>query len=493
MSANAYSHGRAPAPRDRTAATGESAPSPSPAHGHVLRRKCACGQHTIGGGTCAGCEGRRPALRRRRSNGAEPATGVTPASVDETLRASGSPLDSPTRIFFESRFGHDFSRVRVHHDAAAQHSARDVSAQAYTVGGDIVFGAGRFRPDTHEGRLLLAHELTHVVQQSAAEPLPRVSVRRSPHSTSPPHAARKAAAVRAYGAAPVEAQEAEADRTAEAVVRGSLAQGVSRGAVGVIQRTVEMRDVGRGEASGFARLPALIQRLNEISQGLTYSVDAENHLAYEERVGGTLSDFDQQMIGFIDQEAVIPLRLTNNHGRTRDLAGAFNWRVQEDEWRSAYVDIEDLLASDPLGLQTALVHFIRERSETRNYERRIGTASLNAEVPGAARREFLRVHDRGIESEAAVLRGFFGDPTIRFVPGAATGNIARVFRNDRGDRIRVRLRTRRGVDALSVNVRTRDGRTLTAEEYRQLLEAERAGAAAGAAAAPAAPVAPVAP
>lgn len=66
---------------------------------------------------------------------------------------------------------------------------------------------------------------------------------------------------------------------------------------------------------------------------------------------------------------------------------------------------------------------------------------------------------------------------------------------DRGDRIRVRLRTRRGVDALSVNVRTLDGRTLTAEEYRQLLEVVRAAAAAaaGAAPGPAAPVAPVAP
>lgn len=461
-----------------------NAAAAEPSRSVRLRRKCECGRHTTGGLTCAGCEETRPALRRRRSGDAEPASGEVPASVRETLQTSGSPLDSSTRAFFESRFGHDFSRVRVHHDAAAQHSARDVSAQAYTVGGDVVFGAGRFRPETHEGRFLLAHELTHVVQQSAAEPLARVNIWQSPH------VAQKAADVRAYGAAPVEAQEAEADRTAEAVVRGSLVPGVSRGTAGLIQRTVEMRNVGRGEASGFARLPDLIQRLNEISQGLTYSVDADNHLAYEVRVGGTLSDFDQQMIGFIDQEAVIPLRLTNSRGRTRDPTGAFSRRVLEDEWLSGYVDIEDLLASDPLGLQTALVHFIRERAETRNYERRLGSASLNTDLPGPAQREFDRVHNLGIESEAAVLRGFFGDPTIRFVPGAATGNIARVFRNDRGDRIRVRLRTRRGVDALSVNVRTHDGRTLTAEEYRQLLEAERAAAAAAAPAAPAVPAAP---
>jgi len=66
----------------------------------------------------------------------------------------------------EPRFGHDFSKVRVHSGAAAKRSARDVSAQAYTVGHNIVFGAGRFEPGTHEGRRLLGHELTHVLQQS---------------------------------------------------------------------------------------------------------------------------------------------------------------------------------------------------------------------------------------------------------------------------------------------------------------------------------------
>ena len=68
----------------------------------------------------------------------------------------------------EQRFGHDFSRVRVHSGAAAEQSARDVNANAYTVGHNIVFGAGRFAPGTHEGRRLIAHELTHVVQQSGA-------------------------------------------------------------------------------------------------------------------------------------------------------------------------------------------------------------------------------------------------------------------------------------------------------------------------------------
>jgi hypothetical protein len=67
----------------------------------------------------------------------------------------------------EPRFGHDFSQVRVHTDSKAAESARDLTANAYTVGRNIVFGTGQFLPGTQMGWQLLAHELTHVVQQSA--------------------------------------------------------------------------------------------------------------------------------------------------------------------------------------------------------------------------------------------------------------------------------------------------------------------------------------
>jgi len=95
--------------------------------------------------------------------------GVAPASVHEVLRSSGQPLDSATRSYFEPRFGHDFSDVRVHANDTAAASARDVSARAYTAGSNIVFGAGRFAPATDDGRRLIAHELTHVVQQTGVE------------------------------------------------------------------------------------------------------------------------------------------------------------------------------------------------------------------------------------------------------------------------------------------------------------------------------------
>ena len=90
---------------------------------------------------------------------------AVPASVDQTLASPGRSLEPALRQDMEQRFGHDFSRVRVHSGAAAKQSARDVNAYAYTVGHNIVFDAGWFSPGTHEGRRLIAHELTHTVQQ----------------------------------------------------------------------------------------------------------------------------------------------------------------------------------------------------------------------------------------------------------------------------------------------------------------------------------------
>lgn len=98
-----------------------------------------------------------------QSGGTGPA--VAPPVVQEALSAPGRPLEQSARSFMEERFGHDFGRVRVHADARAAVAADAVRARAYTVGSDIVFGAGQYEPSTAEGRRLLAHELTHVLQQ----------------------------------------------------------------------------------------------------------------------------------------------------------------------------------------------------------------------------------------------------------------------------------------------------------------------------------------
>jgi len=88
-----------------------------------------------------------------------------PPLVQHVLASPGRPLDTPTREFFASRFGHDFGDVRIHDDIDAAASARGVHALAYTVGNDVVFGNGQYSPGTEAGRHLLAHELTHVIQQ----------------------------------------------------------------------------------------------------------------------------------------------------------------------------------------------------------------------------------------------------------------------------------------------------------------------------------------
>ena len=84
----------------------------------------------------------------------------------DLVNEPGAALDESTKKFFSSRFGHDFSSVRVHSDERAAKSADALSAQAYTLGPHVVFGRGEFAPETAKGRHLLGHELAHVVQQS---------------------------------------------------------------------------------------------------------------------------------------------------------------------------------------------------------------------------------------------------------------------------------------------------------------------------------------
>lgn len=99
------------------------------------------------------------------SIGVDRAQDQTLANAQLVLASAGQPLDVAERTFFEQRFGHDFSGVRVHHDGAAATSAKAMGAQAYTVGRDLVFAEGRYSPSSAAGRHLLAHELTHTMQQ----------------------------------------------------------------------------------------------------------------------------------------------------------------------------------------------------------------------------------------------------------------------------------------------------------------------------------------
>jgi hypothetical protein len=202
-------YGSQPVLQMRNGSGGLPAPSVPlhPSQSGILQRKCACGGAAGMSGECEECSkkkrlglqtklkvnepgdiyereadriadqvmatpahsavsGAPPRIQRfsGQSNGQMDAA---PASVDQALASPGRPLEPALRQDMEQRFGHDFSRVRVHLGAAAEQSVRDVNAHAYTVGHDMVFGAGRFAPRTQKGRQLLAHELTHIVQQAA--------------------------------------------------------------------------------------------------------------------------------------------------------------------------------------------------------------------------------------------------------------------------------------------------------------------------------------
>lgn len=171
-----------------------------------MQRKCACGNHTVSG-ECAACAGKKLTPQRKltlgashdpleleadrvanlitsmpshqainrtpvhiqRASGARNTEGGSvPPSVETVIRSSGRAMDPAVRSDMEQRFGYDFSGVRIHTGALAERSAREIQAHAYTAEKSIVFGAGQYSPGRPDGKRLLAHELTHVIQQAAA-------------------------------------------------------------------------------------------------------------------------------------------------------------------------------------------------------------------------------------------------------------------------------------------------------------------------------------
>lgn len=140
--------------------------------------------------TCIDCENEEKGLQRKQDEGQSPIkrqvypfeaiTASIQREADDALpqedrsyvkglKTGGKPMDERERSFFEPRFGRDFSAVRLHTDVRAARSASNLNAHAYTYGNDIVFGANRYAPNTAAGKKLMAHELTHVVQQRSRQ------------------------------------------------------------------------------------------------------------------------------------------------------------------------------------------------------------------------------------------------------------------------------------------------------------------------------------
>src|SRR5437763_1180939 len=225
-------------------APGKSAAQPAPSftasRGGLLQRKCSCGGTPGPTGECEACcekklqrySGYLPApsiINHQPSNASQ-----VPPIGQEVLRSPSQPLDPTTRSFMEPRLGHDFNQVRVHANSRANESARAVRAVAYTVGRNIVFGEGEYAPATSTGQELLAHELTHVMQQSSPDRPQLIS----------------------QVSRPSDAAEVEADQIAKAVTNRALSLGIAPSGRGLRPGL----DKGSYESPRIVASPAMIYR-----------------------------------------------------------------------------------------------------------------------------------------------------------------------------------------------------------------------------------------
>lgn len=323
----------------------------------------------------------------------------SPARGFRDDRSSGNPLDQSTRNFMEPRLGHDLSHVRTHTDGQASRACRDLNAQAFTHRQDIYFGAGR----SPGNDALTAHELTHVVQQ-----------------TSPTNSGQHPS----------------------------------------IQRKLELRPPGKGEASAFGRAQELVDRLNTVSPAIQYDLKGQS-LNCTVKDAAALTHFDTVMKGFIDRVDIVPMRLLTSKGYV-DGDPLF-----ADSFINAYVDLDDLLADDIYSFQSDLLHFLTERFQVKRYEHLIGT-NFSA--------QFDKAHQAGKDAEAAQLQYLFNDPSIAFnyVQEDAGRPWVNAFKSkDHGYRVfQVVSHNEREVAGGKMWVQKKDGTRMSMDDFRK----ERAAA-----------------
>ena len=133
-----------------------------------IQRMCARCRDRFQQGKPLNCDACETELQRKASTSGQQAVDESTERQIQSVRVGGTPIPDDTRSYFESEIGYDFGDVRVHTGRRADDAARSVNARAFTIGQDVVFRSGEYRPHTTGGKRLLAHELTHVVQQGAA-------------------------------------------------------------------------------------------------------------------------------------------------------------------------------------------------------------------------------------------------------------------------------------------------------------------------------------
>ena len=184
------------------------------------------------------------------------------SSVGATVVSGGQLLSAETRAYFEPRFGQDFSNVRIHNGPQADRAALSVEARAFTLGRDVVFAAGEFDPGSDSGKRLLAHELTHVVQQSASDQIP-VREEHGPRS----FAVQKAGPVSRYGSS-----QACIQRTPSYIVAATFLGNNVGGGVNPVMRD-RLQDAEAAIEAAFNALPAAQQVDFSTGQPTTSYID----------------------------------------------------------------------------------------------------------------------------------------------------------------------------------------------------------------------------
>jgi hypothetical protein len=229
---------------------------------------------------CAPCAEEEERLQRKSEGDSADSSATAPPIVLEALSSPGQPLDSSVRSFMEPRFGQDFSHVRIHSDGRAAASARAVDALAYTVGRDIVFDTARHNPSTAAGRQILAHELTHVVQQGQG-------------TTAGPAVVGASSSVAPLIAPEHSAAELEADEVAHRVlVDNSRVSGARATPAGTIHRTVRIEPADAALTLFLDALTRLTGRAATAAGGML----ALGASVPGARPSGTISDYIQRAV-----------------------------------------------------------------------------------------------------------------------------------------------------------------------------------------------------
>jgi len=342
---------------------------------------------------CADCE-KEEQVQRKESGQTGSKMSVS-NSVQNSIKSSqgaGSPMAPNTSKFLGEKTGYDFSKVNIHNDERSHGLAHELNAKAFTVGDDIYFGKGEYSPETYEGKKLIAHEAAHVMQQNKDS----------------------------------------------------------------IDRTLEVRPPGKGEASAFPRRGELIDRLNKVSTAIQYRLEGRV-IKYTLTPDQKLSFFDSQMVSFIDHASLIPMRLINAKG----LVGG--GALLADSFISGYVDLDDLMANDMYSFQSDLLHFLTERFQVKDYDRKIGT-NFGRKFPSA--------HRKGKEAEAKQLQYLFNDPSVKFIyeESKASGAWVNAFKSTKEKYwvFQVIKNTNKAVAGGKMYVKTKDKKKMTIDEFRRV-------------------------